>query len=128
MAFSTEVTRLLSKHFKFEHDAPRLTRLWVSHPKRLFVYTQLLPSLRKTTHSRKIFDNQVLLVLVKMALPPGATQLIVVSFIVGPMSMVAVALRLWSRYLQKMRLVNHDYLALTALILARAHVSVFFVG
>lgn len=63
-----------------------------------------------------------------MALPLGATQLVVVLFIVGAMPIVAVALRLWSRYLQNMKLANHDYLALTALLLAEACVSVFLVG
>lgn len=63
-----------------------------------------------------------------MTLPLGAIQLAVVSLIVGPMSIVAVALRLWSRYLQNTRLAIHDYLAIAALFLAEACVSVFLAG
>lgn len=63
-----------------------------------------------------------------MTLPLGAVQLTVVSFIVGPMPIVAVALRLWSRHLQNTRLAIHDYLALAALLLAEACVSVFLAG
>ncbi|PYH29350.1 uncharacterized protein BO87DRAFT_401406 [Aspergillus neoniger CBS 115656] len=60
-----------------------------------------------------------------MTLPLGAVQLAVVSFIVGPMAIIAVALRLWSRYLQGRKLAANDYLALVALVLAESALSVF---
>ncbi|KAI9034893.1 uncharacterized protein KD926_005157 [Aspergillus affinis] len=60
-----------------------------------------------------------------MALPLGAVQLAVISFIVGPMAIIAVALRLWSRYLQRRTLAATDYLALVALVLAESALSVF---
>ncbi|KAJ5622002.1 hypothetical protein N7528_005234 [Penicillium herquei] len=60
-----------------------------------------------------------------MTLPLGAIQVAVVSFIVGPMAIVAVALRLWSRYLQRRKLAIHDYLVLIALLIAESAVSVF---
>lgn len=63
-----------------------------------------------------------------MTLPLGAVQLAVISFIVGPMAIVAVALRLWSRYLQRRNLAAHDYLALVALVLAESALSVFVAG
>lgn len=63
-----------------------------------------------------------------MTLPLGAIQLAVVSLIVAPLSIVAVALRLWSRYLQNTRLAIHDYLAIAALLLAEACVSIFLAG
>ncbi|GKZ29880.1 hypothetical protein AbraIFM66950_006841 [Aspergillus brasiliensis] len=60
-----------------------------------------------------------------MALPLGAVRLAVVSFIVGPMALIAVVLRLWSRYLQGRKLAANDYLALVALVLAESALSVF---
>lgn len=63
-----------------------------------------------------------------MTLPLGAVQLAVVSFIVGPMAVVAVALRLWSRYLQRRNLAANDYMALVALVLAESALSVFLAG
>lgn len=63
-----------------------------------------------------------------MSLALGAVQLAVVSFIVGLMAIVSVALRLWSRYLQNVNLAIHDYLALLALVLAESAVSVFLAG
>ncbi|OJZ81564.1 hypothetical protein ASPFODRAFT_75118 [Aspergillus luchuensis CBS 106.47] len=60
-----------------------------------------------------------------MTLPLGAVRVAVVSFIVGPMAIIAVALRLWSRYLQGRKLAANDYLALVALVLAEAALSVF---
>lgn len=63
-----------------------------------------------------------------MTLPLGAVQLAVISFIVGPMAIIAVALRLWSRYLQGRKLAANDYLALVALVLAESALSVFLAG
>lgn len=63
-----------------------------------------------------------------MTLPLGAVRVAVVSFIVGPMAIIAVALRLWSRYLQGRKLAANDYLALVALVLAEAALSVFLAG
>jgi hypothetical protein len=63
-----------------------------------------------------------------MTVPLGAVRLAVLSFIVGPMAIVAVALRLWSRHLQRRNLAANDYLALVALVLAESALSVFLAG
>ncbi|KAH6627451.1 hypothetical protein F5144DRAFT_575896 [Chaetomium tenue] len=60
-----------------------------------------------------------------MALPPGAIQLAVVSFIATFLSIVALALRLWSKNIQCRRMALHDYMACVAMVLAAGAVSVF---
>ncbi|KAG6361353.1 hypothetical protein INS49_009578 [Diaporthe citri] len=60
-----------------------------------------------------------------MTLPLGATQVAVVSFITMAFAIVATLLRIWSRRLQNLPLGFHDYMAIVAMFLAAATVSVF---
>lgn len=64
----------------------------------------------------------------KMTLPLGAIQVTVVSFITVPPAIVATFLRIWSRRLQNLPLGFHDYMAIVAMVLAAATVSVFLAG
>ncbi|KAK3293012.1 uncharacterized protein B0H64DRAFT_464932, partial [Chaetomium fimeti] len=50
-----------------------------------------------------------------MALTPGAIPVIVVSFIATILSMVALVLRLWSKYILRRRMVLHDHMACAAM-------------
>lgn len=63
-----------------------------------------------------------------MTLPLGEIQLTIVSCITLAMSIVAMMLRLWSRYLQGQNLVIHDYLALAGMFFTAATVAVFVAG
>lgn len=63
-----------------------------------------------------------------MTLPLGAVQVTVVSFITAPLAIITLSLRLWSRYLQNLPLAFHDYMAIVAMVLAAATVSVFLAG
>ncbi|KAI0552561.1 hypothetical protein F4679DRAFT_581464 [Xylaria curta] len=59
-----------------------------------------------------------------MGLPIQGTQVVIVSFISTPLAMIALGLRLWSRRLQRVSLAFNDYMAITAMVLATATVSV----
>lgn len=63
-----------------------------------------------------------------MALPLGAIQLAVISCITTTLAIIAMILRLWSRYLQNQRLVIHDYFALAGMFLTAGAVSVYLSG
>ncbi|KAI1134209.1 hypothetical protein F5Y05DRAFT_422792 [Hypoxylon sp. FL0543] len=59
-----------------------------------------------------------------MALAFGAIQVIILGFIIGPFPIAALALRLWSRRIQKQTLRFNDYMAVIATILAVGTVSI----
>lgn len=60
-----------------------------------------------------------------MALPWGAIQVTIISFVIMPLAIATTFLRLWSRRLKNQSLGFPDYMALVALLLAAATVSVF---
>ncbi|KAI1385850.1 uncharacterized protein F4822DRAFT_356071 [Hypoxylon trugodes] len=60
-----------------------------------------------------------------MALALGAVQVAIVSFIFTTFSIIALALRLWSRRILRLSFVFNDYMAILALALALGAVSVF---
>ncbi|KAI1746318.1 hypothetical protein F4680DRAFT_401065 [Xylaria scruposa] len=59
-----------------------------------------------------------------MGLPIQGAQVVIVSFISTPLAMIALGLRLWSRRLQRVSLAFNDYMAIMAMVLATAEVSV----
>lgn len=60
-----------------------------------------------------------------MALPLGAIQVTVVSSIATFLSILALALRLWSKHILHRPLVFHDYMACVAMAFTAGAVSVF---
>ncbi|KAI1866346.1 uncharacterized protein JN550_007734 [Neoarthrinium moseri] len=60
-----------------------------------------------------------------MALPLGAIQLAVVSFIASTLSITALGLRLWSRHILRQSLHFNDYMAIVAMVFTAGAVSVF---
>jgi hypothetical protein len=60
-----------------------------------------------------------------MALPLGAVQLAVVSFISISLSLAALALRLWSKHILHRPLVFHDYMACGAMLFTTGAASVY---
>lgn len=60
-----------------------------------------------------------------MALPLGAIQVAVVSFIAIFLAITALALRLWSKHILHRRLAFHDYMACVAMVFTAGAVSVF---
>jgi uncharacterized membrane protein YjjP (DUF1212 family) len=63
-----------------------------------------------------------------MTLPWGAIRVTVVSSVAMSLAIAASFLRIWSRRLQRQPLAFDDYMALVAIFLAAATVSVFLVG
>lgn len=63
-----------------------------------------------------------------MALPLGAIQLAVVSFVTLTLAIVATILRIWSKYLQNHSLAIHDYLAVAGMFFTAATVAVYVTG
>ncbi|TRX92989.1 hypothetical protein FHL15_006127 [Xylaria flabelliformis] len=63
-----------------------------------------------------------------MGLPIEGTQVVIVSFISTPLAMIALGLRLWSRRLQGVSFAFNDYMAIIAMVLATATVSVCLAG
>ncbi|KAH8600631.1 hypothetical protein B0O99DRAFT_736691 [Bisporella sp. PMI_857] len=60
-----------------------------------------------------------------MALPLGAIQVVVVSLLIFPFSIISLVLRLWSKRIQKSPYAFHDYMAIVAIVLTAGAVSVF---
>lgn len=63
-----------------------------------------------------------------MALSLGAVQVAAVSFTTTTLALISLALRLWSRYIQKTPLKFNDYMAIVAMTFTAGTVSVFLAG
>lgn len=63
-----------------------------------------------------------------MSLPIQGAQVVIVGFISTPLAMIALALRLWSRRIQRVSFAFNDYMAIIATVLATATVSVCVAG
>jgi membrane protein implicated in regulation of membrane protease activity len=63
-----------------------------------------------------------------MALPLGAVQIAVVSFIAYTLATVALGLRFWSRALLKLPLRSADYMIILAMVNTSGAVAVFLAG
>lgn len=59
-----------------------------------------------------------------MGLAIGAVRVVVICFIGIALAVSAVALRLWSRYIQRVPLALHDWITIVALILALGSTSI----
>lgn len=80
---------------------------------------------------KNILHKQEELVVVNrtiMALPLGAIQLAVVSFVTLTLAIVATILRIWSKHLQNHGLAIHDYLAVAGMFFTAATVAVYVTG
>lgn len=63
-----------------------------------------------------------------MGLPIQGAQVVIVAFLSTLLALLALGLRLWSRRLQGVALAFNDYMAVAAMVIATATVSVCLAG